>query len=112
ASYLIANRMFQETHDLAFRIRNGILDEFDGDLAKAEGELKARLMASADLLAAAKSMSSNSGRALRRMRGQFQIKPEDLAKIKGMDGQKLADLIYQTKGDPKKLAQMANPTFL
>lgn len=112
ASFLLANRMFQETYDAAFRLRNGMLDEWEGDAAKAGQELKARLMASADLLASARSMSSNSGRALRRMRGQFQIKPEDLARVKGMDGAKLADLIFQTKGDPKKLAQMANPTFL
>lgn len=112
ASFLVANRMFQETYDAAFRLRNGMLDEWGGDAAKAEQEIKNRLMASADLLASARSVSSNSGRALRRLRGQFQFKPEDLAQVKGMDGQKLADLIFQTKGDPKKLAQMANPTFL
>lgn len=112
ASYLLSNRMFQETYDAAFRLRNGMLDEWGGDAARAEQEIKHRLMASADLLASARSMSSNSGRALRRLRGQFQFKPEDLAQVKGMDGKKLADLIFQTKGDPKKLAQMANPTFL
>ncbi len=112
ASYLVANRMFQETYDAAFRLRNGILDEWGGDAVRAEKELKDRLMASADLLANARAMSSNSGRALRRMRGHFQFKPEDLAKVKNLDGAKLADLITQTQGDPKKLAQMANPTFL
>ncbi|QND25794.1 hypothetical protein HB773_04585 [Sinorhizobium meliloti] len=112
ASYLLANRMFQETYDAAFRLRNGTLDEWGGDAAKAGKELQARLAASADLLASAKSMSSNSGRALRRMRGQFQVKPEDLAAIGKMDVQRLADLITQTGGDPKKLAQVANPSFL
>lgn len=111
-SYLLANRMFQETYDAAFRLRNGMLDEWGGDVVKAEKELKARLMASADLLASARSMSSNSGRALRRLRGVHQFKPEDLAKVQDMDGQRLADLIFQTKGDPKQLAQVANPTFL
>ncbi|MQX65149.1 hypothetical protein GHK78_19435 [Sinorhizobium meliloti] len=112
ASYLLANRMFQETYDAAFRLRNGMLDEWGGDAAQAGKELQARLAASADLLASAKSMSSNSGRALRRMRGQFQVKPEDLAAIGKMDVQRLADLIFQTGGDPKKLAQVANPSFL
>jgi hypothetical protein len=111
-SYLLANRMFQETYDAAFRLRNGMLDEWGGDVGRAEKELKARLMASADLLSSARSMSSNSGRALRRLRGMHQFKPEDLAKVQGMDGQRLADLIFQTKGDPKQLAQVANPTFL
>lgn len=112
ASFLIANRMFQETYDAAFRLRNGMLDEWGGDALRAEKDLKARLTASADLLAAARSMSSNSGRALRRLRGVHQFKPEDLAKVQSLDGAKLADLIFQTKGDPKMLAQVANPTFL
>ncbi|POO56170.1 hypothetical protein [Agrobacterium rosae] len=112
ASFLIANRMMGETYDLAFRVRNGMLDDWGGDAARASEELKARLAASADLLANARSMASNSGRALRRLRGQHQFSVEDLAKVKDMDGEKLADLIFQSKGDPKKLAQIANPTFL
>src|SRR3546814_153344 len=112
ASYLLASRMFQETYDAAFRLRNGMLDEWGGDAVRAEKELKARLTASADPLANARSMSSHTGRAMRRLRGVHQFKPEDLANVQGMDGQKLADLIFQTKGDPKKLAQVANPTFL
>lgn len=112
ASYLVASRMFQDTYDAAFRVRNGMLDEWGGDAALAGKELQARLAASTDLLASAKSMSSNSGRALRRMRGQFQVKPEDLAAIGKLDVSRLADLITQTGGDPTKLAQVANPAFL
>ncbi|MBO6726511.1 MAG: hypothetical protein JJ911_12695 [Rhizobiaceae bacterium] len=112
ASFLIANRMYQETYDVAFKLRNGMLDEWGGSVTRATEELKARLTAATDLQAAAKSMSSNSGRALRRMRGQFRVKPEDLERIKGLDGSALADLIYSTKGDPKRLAQVANPSFL
>lgn len=112
ASYLIANRMFTDAYDLATKIRTGDLAAFGGDMAKATGELKARLMASSDLLASARSMSSNSGRALRRMRGQHRISQADIDTLKGMDGDKLADILFQTKGDPKKLAQVANPTFL
>lgn len=112
ASFLIANRMMGETYDLAFKVRNGMLDDWGGDAARAGEELKVRLMASADLLANARSMASNSGRALRRLRGQHQFSVEELAKVKEMDGEKLADLIFQSKGDPKKLAHIANPTFL
>lgn len=112
ASYLIANRMFTDAYDLATKIRTGDLTVFGGDLSKATGELKARLMASSDLLASARSMSSNSGRALRRMRGQHRISQADIDTLKSMDGDKLADILFQTKGDPKKLAQVANPTFL
>ncbi|MGO4832607.1 hypothetical protein AB4144_09980, partial [Rhizobiaceae sp. 2RAB30] len=112
AGYLLANRMFQETYDVAFKVRNGMLDEWGGNGEAALQELRARLTASADLMSAAKSISANSGRALRRLRGSFQFKPEDLAQIGTMDGQRLADLIYSTKGDPKKLAQVANPGLL
>ncbi len=112
AGYLIANRMMQETYETAFRIRNGMLGEWGGDAAKATAELKARLSAASDVLGAAQSITSNSGRALRRMRGDFRIKPEDIAKIRDLDGNKLAELVYSSKGDPKKLAQAANPSFL
>jgi len=112
AAYLLANSMFQETYGTAFKIRNGLLDEWGGDAARAAEELRARLSSSAELLASAKAISSNSGRALRRLRGGFRFKPEDLASIKEMDGERLAALIHSTEGDPKRLAQLANPSFL
>ena len=112
AAYLISNRMLDETYRAAFAIRNGMLDEWGGDAAKAGEELREMLRASTTLLASAQSMRSNAGRTMRRLRGQFQLKPEDLQAFDGMDPAKLADLLYQTKGDPKKLAQAANPTFL
>ena len=112
ASYLVAQRMMQDTYDTAFRIRNGMLNEWGGDAIKAGEELKARLSASADLLASARSMSSNSGRALRRMRGEFSVKPEDVAKLQGLDAQQLVDVVYATKGDPKKLARAMNPAWM
>ncbi|MCO5156865.1 MAG: hypothetical protein M9945_08940 [Aquamicrobium sp.] len=112
AAYLVTNRMFQETYELAFKLQNGMLDEFGGDAAKAAAELRDRLRLSASILASAQSMRANAGRTMRRLRGQFQIKPEDLASLDGMDASRLAELIASTKGDPKKLAQVANPTFL
>lgn len=82
------------------------------DIIRAGEELKARLLVSAEFMANAQAVSSNSGRALRRMRGQLRFTPEVLAKVKTMDGAALAKVIYQTKGDPKKLAQALNPSFL
>lgn len=111
ASYLIANRMLQDTYDTAFKVRNGMLAEWRGDMEAATRDLKARISASADLLAAAKSISSNSGRALRRMRREFHIRPEDMAKLRELDGTQIAEIIYQTKGDPKLLAQAVNPNL-
>lgn len=112
ASYLISNRMLAETYEAAFKVRNGMLDEWGGDTAKAGEELREMLRVSTTLLASAQSMRASAGRSMRRLRGQFQLKPEDLQALDGMDPAKLADLLYQTKGDPKKLAQAANPTFL
>lgn len=112
ASYLISNRMLAETYETAFKLRNSMLDEWGGDASKAGEELRDRLRVSTALLASAQSMRSNAGRTMRRLRGQFQLKPEDLQALDGMDPATLADLLYQTKGDPKKLALAANPTFL
>ena len=112
AAYLVSNRMFQETYDVAFKLQNGMLDEWSGDAAQAAMELRDRLRLSATLLASAQSMRSNAGRTLRRLRGQFRLNPEDLETLEGLDPTRLAELIYSTKGDPKKLAQVANPTFL
>lgn len=112
AAYLVSNRMLEETYGAAFRLRNGMLDEWGGDATKAGEELREMLRASTTLLASAQSMRASAGRSMRRLRGQFQLKPEDLQALDGMDSAKLADLLYQTKGDPKKLAQVANPTFL
>ncbi|MCL6706690.1 hypothetical protein M8R20_06745 [Pseudomonas sp. R2.Fl] len=112
AAYLISNRMLDETYETAFKVRNGMLDEWGGDAAKAGEELKARLEAATTLLASGQSIRSNVGRTMGRLRGQFHLKPEDLQAVKEMDPAQLADLIYSTKGDPKKLAQVTNPTFL
>lgn len=108
AGYLIGSRMMEDTYAKAFRMVNGM----ETDMATAGAELKARLMASADFMANAQSISSNSGRALRRMRGQFRFTPELLEKVKTMDGAELARLLYQTKGNPKLIAQTINPNFL
>ncbi len=112
AAYLISNRMLDETYETAFKVHNGMLEDWGGDAARAATELRDRLRLSATVLAASQSMRSNTGRNLRRMRGQFRFKPEDLKAFDGLDDRRLAEVIYQTKGDPKKLAQAANPTFM
>ena len=112
AAYLVSSKMFQDTYDTAMKIRNGLLDEWGGDAAKATNELRARMQASAEIYGSARSITAASGRALRRMRGQAKIKPEDIENIASLDGEKLAELLYSTKGDPKKMAQAMSPSFL
>ncbi|WP_404934268.1 hypothetical protein [Nitratireductor sp. L15S-10] len=112
AAYLISNRVFQETYETAVKLRNGMLDEWGGDTAKATLELKDRLRVAATVFASAQAMRSAAGRSMQRLRGQYRLTPADLEGINSLDAEQLADLLYSTKGDPKKLAQTANPTFL
>ncbi|WP_246765342.1 hypothetical protein [Aminobacter sp. SR38] len=112
AGYLTANAMTQDAYTTATKLRHGLLDEWGGDAAKAAETLRSQVLTSMTLLASARSISSNSGRALRRMRGGFKITPEDLAKVKTMDPEQLAKVFYATGGDPKKLAQAVSPGFL
>lgn len=112
AAYLITQKAFAEAYETSFKLRNGMLDEWGGSAETAGKELKDRLSLATTMLSSAQSIRSNTGRTMRRLRGSFQLKPEDLASLDGMDATKLADLIYSTKGDPQKLKQVANPTFL
>lgn len=112
AGYLTANAMTQDAYTTATKLRHGLLDEWGGDAAKASETLRSQVLTSMTLLASARSISSNSGRALRRMRGGFKITPEDLAKVKTMDPEQLAKVFYATGGDPKRLAQAVSPGFL
>ena len=112
SSFLIASKMFQDAYTVAFKLRNGDLLEWGGDAAAAANDLRKRLTLASELLGSARSMSSAAGRSLRRMRSEFQMKPEDLALIGEMGPERLADLVYMSKGDPQKLAEFAKPAFL
>lgn len=112
ASFLIANKMLQDAYDVATKMRSGVLTEWEGDVARAGAELKNRMAAASELLGSAMSMRAASGRALRRMRGQFQITPADIDQIRGLDADKLADLLYASQGNPKQLVAAANPSLL
>lgn len=111
AGLRIGNKMFLETHELAARIRNGNLDAWQGNVKAAEEELKARLAATIDTMSYANSILSNSGRAVRRARSEFAIKPADLARLKSMDGDQLAIIMEKAEGDPRKVMLLANRTW-
>lgn len=107
AGYLVANKMFQDAYALAARINLG---DFSGAGSKvaAQEELRQRLSLASSVYGAAKSMSSNAGRSLRRMRGEFKIDPKQEEALKGLDGDALAELIISTKGDPRNMARLVN----
>ncbi|NKW09146.1 hypothetical protein HGG76_02555 [Ochrobactrum tritici] len=79
AGMRISNKMFQDADALASRIRNGALEEFDGNAAAANQALKKRITAAVDVMASVESILSNSGRSLRRARSEFRNTAEDLA---------------------------------
>lgn len=112
ASYLVSNKALQDSYALAAKIRNGMLDEYGGDVASATEELKRRLIMSIEMVGAARSMTAAAGRSVRRMRGQFGITPEDIQKLKDLPDDRLVEALYQTKGNPKALAKTANKGFI
>lgn len=46
------------------------------------------------------------------MRSQFHVTPEQLAQLDGLDIDRVVSLLYETKGNPKELAKLADPGWL
>lgn len=112
AGYLVANKAMMDVYRLATNIRMGNLSDFGGSAAMADKALKDRLALAVEALAQSKAMTAAAGRSLRRMRGQFKVDPQQLAALKTMDVEQLVEVLHASKGNPKALAQMANPGFL
>ena len=112
AGYLVANKAMMDVYRLNTNIRMGNLSEFGGSVQLADKALRERLAMAIDALAQSRAMTAAAGRSMRRMRGQFRLKPEDLAALKTMDMDQLVETLHASKGNPKALAQMANPGFL
>ena len=111
AGMRVGNKMFLETDELATKIRLGKLEDFQGNLAAAHEELKARLAATIDVMAATNSILANAGRAVRRARSDFRIRAADLAAIKELDPERIAIIMEKAEGDPSKVMLMANRTW-
>ena len=63
----------------------------------------------ATYLGNAKSILSNSARAMRRARSDFVLKPEDLARYNEIDPAQLAKLIVASGGDPAAMSKALGP---
>lgn len=109
ASYIIARRLFEDAHDAVAKARMGLFDTLGGTPEAAKAEVMKRFMAASDMLAAGNSIRSNAGRTLRRMRREFAITDADVNAMRQLDPDKLMEVIYASKGDIKKLRQVANP---
>lgn len=112
AAYIISTKMFDEAYQLSVRIKQNLLDDFGGDLGKAYAELRRRSTAAADMYAQHQTMRATFGRGLRRLRTEFAVKPEDLAKFNDIPADKLVEILSSTRGDMAKLRDVANPSFL
>ena len=111
ASYLISRRLFDDAYAAASKVQAGMLDDFGGSVEVAREEVRRRLMAAADMLSAGSSMRAAAGRALRRNRSEFALKPEDVAALSDVPAEKLIDAIVGTRGEIDKLKQVATPSF-
>lgn len=111
AGMRVGNKMFLETNELATKIRLGKLEDFQGNLAAANEELKARLAATIDVMAATNSILANAGRAVRRARSDFRIRAADLAAIKELDPERIAIIMEKAEGDVSKIMLLANRTW-
>lgn len=111
ASYLIGTRMQQDAYSLFQKIEAGNLPPELPTPSSAMLEVRRRLVAGANVLKAGQEMRATSGRTLRRLRGDLAFRAQDLEQFQRLDDQGLMQLLRQTQGQPKKLAQTADPSF-
>lgn len=110
-SFLLANKAYQDAYTLAVRINSDNFTGF-GSRQEALAALQNRLAQATAMYANGKAIVSNSARALRRMRGEFQITDAQLANIQRSDPEQLMNLIVGTGGNPKALAQAGRLTMV
>jgi hypothetical protein len=108
-SFLIANKAYQDSYELAQRIASDNLDGF-GSRQEALGALQHRMAMATTMYANGKAIVSNAARSMRRMRGDFKFTPEQLANITTADPEQLLKVINETKGDPSLLAKASRIT--
>lgn len=111
AGYLVSARMFQDTHALAVRIKMGDFAEFGGKDQAVEA-LKHRLSLATSVYGAARSITANAGRGVRRMKREFAVDPEAVKNLAAMDGDRLIELVNSSGGNPRNMAKLTNSTLL
>lgn len=111
AAYLVANKTFQDSYALAARISLGDFAEF-GSKDAALAELRKRASIAASVYGSARAMTAASGRAVRRMRGEFKIDPAAVERLNSVDADQLVRLLTDTEGNPLAMAKALNPGLL
>ncbi len=111
ASYMVAQRGYQDAYALAARIKAGDLSGFD-NVEGAMAGLRQRLDLAASAWASGQSMRAAMGRGMRRLRGDFRVQQDQLDAMKGMDPDALVELLNTTGGDPRLLHEATRPAML
>jgi hypothetical protein len=109
AGYLLANRMLIDGKALAMRIGMGDFTEF-GSMEAAVTELRKRLSIAGSVYGSARSISSNAGRALRRMHTEFAIDPAMLERVNSMDASQMVKT-FSELDDARQVAKALNSTL-
>lgn len=102
----ISNRVAMDMTATAKRIELGVASAADRDL------LKQQMVIYEMALGPARSLLSNAGRTLRRARGDLGLpKASDLAALRSLDSDRIAHLLVQADGDPKKIRLALNASL-
>ena len=110
AAFRVASSAMQDSFTLAQRITLGLYGEH-GTKEAAVAALKEATSAAATALGAAQEMRSAAGRAMRRMRSEFQLQAADVAALKTLDGDALAKLLVATQGNPEGIRRVISPSL-
>lgn len=109
--YLVSSRMFMDSFALATKISMGDYLQYGSKEAALEA-LKQQTTVAASVFTSARQMTQAAGRAMRRMREDFQIDPEVALRLKAIDGDALVNLLVSTKGSPKEVGKVLQKGML
>jgi len=114
AADAVATKLADEAYQVAAKIAEGRLDDWGGDRAAAVAEFAKRTGMAMTTFGHARSMLSNSGRTLRRARGDLErLSFADIKKLQDLPTDRLLALVQQTKGDTKALREaLSKPGLL
>jgi len=110
AGYLAANRMFQDATVAAKAIVAGDFARWGGNADLAHETVQQHLVAATKAMGHANSIRAAAGRAVRRNRSEFLPTPADIAALRAVNGDMLAQLLSNARGNVKNLPTIVRPS--
>lgn len=110
AGYTLSVRAFRDSWDMFEDIRLGNYGPYGGTKEAAIAELRRRMNIAASLYGSARSMTANAARAVRYMR--YSVDEKTLKQMSSLKDEDFMRLMETTGGDPKKLKEVATPSFM